>query len=242
MHKLDDSFELSRDEEIQSLTGSFQSYQADSDEKFTAISWILNSACERARVVKSANGNPNARVLVPDNGPPFDQVRKLYFEKQNADSCTEIITTAEAYFRDQAIVGIVFVYSSGRTASTGELDTNTRQTVHFALGVRIVGLMIVIATSEDKLMEIVLEIEQTGQPQYEKLRLSINPPDGLSGPVEYGWREFWCKDDASAEDYQPRLMNDRVYKPPSRSRLVGMYMRCQEFHRIGAVYEPEIGS
>ena len=128
MHHLDDGFELSQDEDVQSLTiwllpigfssqspgmeigqvaavkiettlscsvtfraPDFQSispqvlqhrqYQTDSDEKLTAISWILNLSSERVQAVITTNGSRrNPLILVPEEVPPFDQVRKLYFE------------------------------------------------------------------------------------------------------------------------------------------------------------------
>lgn len=184
MHQLDDGFELSQGEDVQSLTirlaptglslecrgmeigqvaaihiettssrsltfryPDFQSissqtlqhhqYQAYSDEKLTAISWILNISSERVRAVISTNGSRRkALILVPEQVPPFDQVRKLYFERQNDHGGGETIITAEAYFKDQAIVGVVIVYTSGRTASTGELDTEARKQfiLHWMLG------------------------------------------------------------------------------------------------------------
>lgn len=213
---------------ISSQTLLHHQYQADSDEKLTAISWILNISSERVRAVISTNGSRRkALILVPEQVPPFDQVRKLYFERQNYHGGRQTIITAEAYFKDQAIVGVVIVYTSGRTAITGELDTEARQTVHFALDARIVGLSVV--ATEHKLMEIEFEVERNEQPRYEKLRLSASLPHDLSGTVDYNWREVWCKDDASAESCQRVLERDRVYQPPNGSRLVGIYMRCQEF-------------
>ncbi|KXG47394.1 uncharacterized protein PGRI_012640 [Penicillium griseofulvum] len=289
MDQLDDGFELSQDEDIQSLTirlvpmgvsaecpgmevgqvaaihiettrarsvtfrpPDFQSlspqelqhhqYQGDSDEKLTAISWILNVSFERGRAVISTNGSHRkARILVPEQGPPFDQVRKLYFERQN-DGRRETIITAEAYFKDRAIVGLLFVYTSGRTANTDELYTEIRQTVHFAPDARIVGLSAAFATANYRVMEIEFEVEQNEQtrPRYKKLRLLANLHRDPAHTVGSNWREVWCKDDASAENCQRVLDRDRVYKPPSGSRLIGMYMRCQEFFRLGALYEPDV--
>ncbi|CDM30695.1 unnamed protein product [Penicillium roqueforti FM164] len=48
-----------------------------------------------------------------------------------------------------------------------------------------------------------------------------------------------CKDAASADNYL-RLWDDRVYVAPSGSRLIGIYMRCQEFCCVGALYEPKV--
>jgi hypothetical protein len=199
----------------------------------------LNLSSERVRAVISTNGSRRkALILVPEEVPPFDQVRKLYFEKQDDDGCRETIITAEAYFKDHAIVGLAFVYMSGRIASTGELDTETRQIVHFTLDARIVGLSVV--ATEHKLMEIEFEVERNEQPRYEKLRLSATLPNDLAHTAGLNRREMWCKDDASVESCQWVLEPDRVYKPPSGSRLIGIYMRCQEFYRVGALYESDV--
>ncbi|OQE10215.1 hypothetical protein PENVUL_c004G08176 [Penicillium vulpinum] len=285
MHELNDGFELSEDEDIQSLTiwlvptgfstecqgievgqvaaihiettcsrsvtfrpPDFQSipsqtlqhhqYQGDFDEKLTAISWILNLSCERVRAVISRNtSRRTSQILVPEQETPFDQVRKLYFERQNDDGCRDTIITAEAYFKDRAIVGLVFIYASGHTASTGDLHTKTRQTVHFAPDAQIVRLSAVVANTDHKLLEIEFEVGRNEQHRYEKLGLPANISHDLGHIVSCYWRETQCKDDASAEDYQRFSVSERVYKPPNGSRLVGIYMCCQEFSRVGALYE-----
>ncbi|KAI2723675.1 hypothetical protein CBS147330_3707 [Penicillium roqueforti] len=56
---------------------------------------------------------------------------------------------------EQAIVGLVFVYTLGKTASTSDPDTETRQAVHFAPDARILGLS--VAATEHKLMGIEFE-------------------------------------------------------------------------------------
>ena len=283
MNELDDGFELSPDEKVQSLTiwltpmGSstecqgmeigqvtaihiettrsrsvtfhspgFHSlppqklqhqYQSDTGEELTAISWILNVSSDSVRAVISGNGSQRAQ-MIPEQHPPFDQVRKLYFETQNDDGCIETIVAAEAYFRDRAIIGLVFVYSSDRRASIGDFSVAARQTVHFARDAQIIGLS--VAATEHELVEIEFEIEWNEQPRYEKLRLSIASPDDPANTLGYDWRDVWCRDGTSAESYQRLLARDRVYKPPSESRLVGIYVGCQEFSRVGALYEPKV--
>ncbi|KAJ5257439.1 hypothetical protein N7524_008995 [Penicillium chrysogenum] len=283
MNELDDGFELSPDEKVQSLTiwltpmGSstecqgmeigqvtaihiettrsrsvtfhspgFHSlppqklqhqYQSDTGEELTAISWILNVSSDSVRAVISGNGSQRAQ-MIPEQHPPFDQVRKLYFETQNDDGCRETIVAAEAYFRDRAIIGLVFVYSSDRRASIGDFSVAARQTVHFARDAQIIGLS--VAATEHELVEIEFEIEWNEQPRYEKLRLSIASPDDPANTLGYDWRDVWCRDGTSAESYQRLLARDRVYKPPSESRLVGIYVGCQEFSRVGALYEPKV--
>ncbi|KAJ5833106.1 hypothetical protein N7474_001417 [Penicillium riverlandense] len=211
-----------------------QQYQSDRDETLTGISWILNASCDRVRAVISASTNEGrrAQILVPEHPPPFDQVRKLYFATQNDDGHRDTIVTAEAYFRDRAIIGLVFVYTSAAKASLGDFDTNARQTVRFPLDAQIVGFS--VATKKRDLVEIEFEVERSEQPLYKKLRLSINYTVG------YDRRDVWCKDEASAESHQRLLAGDRVYEPPSESKLVGIYVGCQEFFRVGALYESEV--
>ena len=243
----------------------YHQYSSASDETLTAISWILNASSDCIRAVVSASTDQRTQITVPKPEPPFDLVRKLYFEAQRNDDGTngcgrETITTAEAYFRDRAIIGLVFVYTSGRRASIGDFsnfdfDThtytiNTRQNVHFAPDTRIVGLS--TAASHPDLLELEFEVVEQNryneqqQSQYttnKKLKLSsINSPHDGHGNIGCDWRDIWCKDGPSAEiQQQQRLsINDRVYKPPGESaKLVGTYVGCQDFSCIGAIYEPE---
>ena len=212
-------------------------YQSDTGEELTAISWILNVSSDCVRAVIAGNGSQRAQ-MIPEQHPPFDQVQKLYFERQNDDGCRETIVAAETYFRDRAIIGLVFVYSSDRKASIGDVNVAARQTVHFARDAQIVGLS--VAATAHELMEIEFEIEWNEQPQYEKLRLSIALPDDPPNTVGYDWRDVWCRDGKSAESYQRLLAHDKVYKLPSESRLVGIYVGCREFSRVGALYEPKV--
>lgn len=212
-------------------------YQSNTGEELAAISWIFNVSFDRIRAVVSGDRSQRSQ-MVPEQHPPFDQVQKLYFETQSDDGCRETMVTAEAYFRDRTIVGLVFVYSSGRRASIGDFDVATRQTVRFSQDAQIVGLS--VAATEHELMEIEFEIEWNEQPRYEKIRLSIASPDDPANTAGHDWRDVWCRDAMSAESYQRLLARDRVYKPPRESRLVGIYVGCQEISRVGALYEPKV--
>lgn len=81
-------------------------------------------------------------MYVPEQQRPFDQVQKLYSERQNDGGCRETIVTATAYFQDQVIIGLVLVYTSGKIARIGDLDVDAaaRQTVHIAQDAQVVGL------------------------------------------------------------------------------------------------------
>ncbi|KAE8137955.1 hypothetical protein BDV38DRAFT_292569 [Aspergillus pseudotamarii] len=284
MNQLDDGFELSPVEEVQSLTIWFTSvgfstecpglevgqvtaiqietscsrsvtfrspdfeslpprklqhqYQRSSDEKLTAISWILNVSSDRVRAAMSTNESQKTQMLVPNQEPPFDLVRKLYFQRQSAGGQIETIVTAEAYIRDRAIVGLAFTYTSGTSARIGDFDTDICQTIQFAENARIVGFS--AAAAEHELIKIEFEVEENEQPRHKKLRPSISSPDKPANAVGYDWRDVWCKDDASAESHRRLLTNDRIYAPPRQSKLVGIYVGCQAFSRFGALYEPHV--
>jgi hypothetical protein len=176
--------------------------------------------------------------LVPEDPPPFDQVQKLYFERHNNDGCREMIVAAEAYFRDRAIIGLAFVYSSDRRASVGDVNAAVCQTVHFGQDARVIGFSVVIA--EEELVEIEFEIERNEQPLHKKLRFPTALPDDPADTDGYGWRRVWCRDGTSAESYPSLLAHDRAHEPPSGLRLVGIYVGCQRFARVGALYEPQV--
>ena len=89
-------------------------------------------------------------------------------------------------------------------------------------------------------MEIELKVEQNKQPRCVKLRLSANLPHDFAGTVDYNRRDVWYKDDASAESLQRVFEYDIVYNSPNGSRLIGIYMCCQEFYRVGALCKPAV--
>jgi hypothetical protein len=209
-------------------------FQSDADEKLTAISWIMDESYECVRAVTSPDENGKIQLLIPERGAPFDQVRKLYFERQNTNGSREGIVTAEAYIRDEAIVGLVFTYASGARTGIGELETDTHQRIQFERHERIVGMS--AGALDHSLMEIGFEVGQD-EPRYKTLGLpTTSPADG--DPYDgYDWRDVWRRDGSSA-DYHSLAGGGSVYDLPSESRLVGIYVGCQDFCDIGAVYEP----
>ncbi|KAL3469477.1 hypothetical protein BJX99DRAFT_265147 [Aspergillus californicus] len=292
MNDLDDRFELSPNEEIQSLTvwltpvglSSRRSgkeigqvaavyiettclrsvmfrapefhalaprklrhqYQRHSDERFTAISWALNEQCDIVRAVRSVNDSQagDSLTLVPGCYPPFDQVQKFFFDSYDGnDSGGDTICTAEAYFADFSgpqIVGIVFTYTSGRTASMGDLETDIRQTIHFTRDVRrIVGLS--VAGDRDKLLALDFEVELIDGPaRYSIFSLSTDSTRDPADAAWDGYRNTWCKDELSADNCEVRRLNDHVYKPPSKSKMVGMYIGCTDLYHVGALYKLQV--
>lgn len=212
-------------------------YQRAPNERLTALSWIMNVSADLIRAVVSLDSDQTPCILVPEPTPPFDQIQKLYFETPNHDSHRELLLTSEAYFRDQAIVGLVFIYTSGTRVKVGDLETDVYQTIDFPQETRIVGLS--VACRDGGLVNLEFEIEQTEQPRYKKLRFTSDPSHGPVVPGEYHWRDTWCKDKISAEDCPPLFPKDRTYQPPSESRLVGIYVGCQGLSCFGALYKPD---
>lgn len=143
-------------------------------------------------------------------------------------------------FFNRAIVGLVFIYTSGTRASTGDINTEIRQTAHFMQGARVVGLS--AAATKHELMMIEFEVERNNEKSqyYEKLKLSVDTPHLLANNVEYDWQDVWCKAEVSARNCQRLSECDMVYKPPSESKPVGIYAGCQEFSHFGALYEREV--
>lgn len=89
---------------------------------------------------------------------------------------------------------------------------------------------------DHSLMEIGFEVGQD-EPRYKTLGLpTTSPADG--DPCDgYDWRDVWCRDGSSA-DYHSLAGGGSVYDPPSESRFVGIYVGCQDFCDVGAVYGP----
>ncbi|RAK84621.1 hypothetical protein BO79DRAFT_202256 [Aspergillus costaricaensis CBS 115574] len=220
-------------------TGTIRNeYQRCFDEELTAISWIFNESSDRVRAVNSPHRNRRPRLLVPEVSPPLNLVRKLYFETWNDNTCPEKVVTIEAYFRGRAIIGLLFVYRSGVMASTGDLDTDSRQAVHIARDDNIVGMSATVAGSE--LVEIDFEVEHNASPKCQRLSLALEPPYTPETAMDYGWRDVWCKDKATVECTTRQGGSDKVYAAPSNSRLMGIYIGCQRFSSVGAIYEPDI--
>ncbi|RAK96808.1 uncharacterized protein BO80DRAFT_416097 [Aspergillus ibericus CBS 121593] len=213
-------------------------YKGDSDEKLTAMSWILNLCSDRVRALVSASGSRRPPIMVPEQPPPFDQVRKLYFERRNGGGSRESVLRADAYFEGQAIIGLAFIYKSGARASIGDVDTDTSRTVHFAQDAKIVGLS--AAARGRELVEMEFEVEQGEGSRSHKLSISRSSREGPANTGNYDWRDVWCKDRASADSHQRLVSHDTVFPAPSGSRFVGIYVGCQEFSTVGALYEADV--
>lgn len=210
-------------------------FQGNSGEKLTAISWILNASSDAVRAVISDNGSMRTPILVPNQEPPFDQVLKVYFERPDGNGHKDTLVTVEVFFKDQAFVGLVFIYASGARVKIGEPEADDRQAICFPQDARITGLS--VAGAEHELLELEFEVEQNEQPRYD--RISRNSPHEPTSAIEYTWRDTWYQNETFAQSHPKALMHDRLYKAPSESRLVGIYVGCQDFSRVGALYDSE---
>ena len=102
----------------------------------------------------------------------------------------------------------------------------------------IVGMSATVAGSE--LVEIDFEVEYNTSPRCQRLSLAFEPPYTPETAVDYGWRDVWCKDRAAVDCTTRQRGSDQVYVAPSNSRLTGIYVGCQNFRNVGAIYEPGI--
>ena len=217
-------------------------YQMQDSEAITAISWIFNirSDCIRAIVSSKAQSSPK---LLPEQIPPFDQTQKLYFERQEGGGEKKSLAMAEAYFRKKRIVGLLFAYFSGCTASIGDLDTPSRQAVHFKRDSRVVGLS--IAGNGDTLLEMEFQFQSSEGLSSKNFNASVDSQEAANTttntdplPDNEDWRVTWCTDAASAQKCRAerRSFIDKVHEVPAESKLVGVYAGSHRFAKFGALY------
>ncbi|KAJ5172784.1 hypothetical protein N7492_005377 [Penicillium capsulatum] len=236
--QLDDAFEISLGEEILSLSiwlapvgfsvecrdieiGQAAAIHIETTHAREATWREADVRCDRIRAVVSPDPNQSAPSLVPELYPPFDQTQQLYFELQNHDG-GEFPVLAEAYFRNQTIVGLLLVYSLGSKASIGDLDTTSRQVVIFEPRSRIIGLSITCQEFQLKEIEFHIESDQPASPK--ELRLSVESTEDLGSA--YGtWQNVWCEDALTARRYEEtrHLARDCVHEAPTGSKFVGIY-------------------
>ncbi|KAL3480802.1 hypothetical protein BJX99DRAFT_272534 [Aspergillus californicus] len=246
-------------------------YQADNrtGEKLTAMSWILNEESERVRAVLSPDQGSQIKdmVYVPEAVGIFDDVLRIYFEScpqgdidhphgsGNAVQHPEPVAAAEAYFRDYAIIGLVFIYRDGTRSGIGYFDSSSslspssaeKQILQFPTAARIVGLSAKTCYSgKSEVIQLDFEFEHQSaigndNANFAKLTFSAPAPNnGAIPPIAHVRRVFqWCRDEETAELAKTQRLHssDRVYAPPSHTaRLVGLYVGCQDFSKIGVLY------
>lgn len=239
-HSRSVTFRSSQDESTPHQKRLLDQFQSYSGEELVAILWILNPSYDRVRAVSSdTDVSRRAQIVVPELPPPFDQIQRLYFTTPGRDGYRETAIAIKAFFQNQAIVGIAFVYPSGRLARVGECDAVSHETIELPQCSRVVGFS--VAGAERELRGLEFELESDGQSTPRRLNLPMNSSHDSAHTVsvECDWRSVWCKDAMSTESQQPLFAGDRIYAPPAKSRLVGISVGCQNISRVGGLYEPE---
>ncbi|KAL4739072.1 hypothetical protein BDV11DRAFT_215546 [Aspergillus similis] len=220
----------------------------------TAIAWIFNESHDRIRAVDSEKASRHSSLLLPEQYPPFDEVQKLYFENVLTGCSPDPLVTAEACFKGAAILGLIFTYSSGARATIGDVVVvpDSRQTVHFppnaefvAMSMRVRGRHILALQFELKIKPKPKHNERPTPDVPTEFTTLCFQRDDLPRTEEHcddleirDRRSTWCKNTLSAETFNRERVSDDVYAPPAGTRLVGLYVRCQHFEYLGALYEP----
>ncbi|KAL5041593.1 hypothetical protein BDW71DRAFT_201251 [Aspergillus fruticulosus] len=225
-------------------------YGGGPGQELTAISWILNESCDRIRAAVSEKSFMLSSLLLPEQYLPFDEVQKLYFENRVTGCSPDRLVTAEACFRGTAILGLIFTYASGATATIGDVVVvpDTRQTMHFPPNAEFVGMSVRVRGRHILTLQFELKTKPNEHLtpvvsiKYKTLCFQRND---LPAADEYRHanrtvdrRSTWSKDTLSADTFARKRVSDDVYPPPAGTRLVGLYVRCQHFEFLGALYEP----
>jgi hypothetical protein len=139
-----------------------------------AISWILNSSYDRVRAILSTKVfESHSLLLVPSQGPPFDQVQKLFFDEILQDGSRDRITSIVAHFEREIITGLAFIYRSNQRRTVGNTTTNDHQTVHVLEGGQIVRFSVAIRESAVAGLEVRFHILHTQSSYYLSLLFSF---------------------------------------------------------------------
>ncbi|KAL4915381.1 hypothetical protein BDW62DRAFT_125057 [Aspergillus aurantiobrunneus] len=206
-------------------------------EELVSISWILNASFDRVRATVS---DKQARpcILLPDQYPPFNEVQKLYFEPIESDCSRGRLVTAKAYFKDTALLGLVFIYASGTTARIGDVETvpDHHQTVHFVENSQIVGMLVGVREGHIRYLKFQINMRDRHNENHTSSYLDIISPL-KTNTAKYDSRSAWCKDELTARTFPRVSVNDCVYAPPRMTRLSGLYVRSQGFSCLGGLYE-----
>lgn len=90
---------------------------------------------------------PEAPLLMPDQATPFDQVQKFFFQQTIEDGSKDKLNRIKAYFTDETVSGLRFIYESNQSRSIGNTDTDHCQTVDIG-GDEIIYFSVTIKASE----------------------------------------------------------------------------------------------
>ncbi|RDW67299.1 F-box protein [Aspergillus mulundensis] len=226
----------------------------------TDIQWILNSSYDRVRaIVSQSDIAVGPVVLVRALYPPYDEVQKLYFQRPCNDGSKDQVVCAEARFNQGALLGLTFTYKSGAKAQIGDSDIvpgGSRQMLDFPEHGRVVGMDVGVREGDIHYLQFEIEAnphehtrtasEVNIAVRYQTLSVRITPSAEQDGPdlqnQHFDWRGTWCKDEAQARRCTARPGKHFVYAPPSpRSKMLGLYVGCQDLSSVGAVYQLEDG-
>ncbi|BCR96635.1 uncharacterized protein AKAW2_21575S [Aspergillus luchuensis] len=209
-------------------------YLSDTDEELTAISWVVSADSDRVRAVISPYRDQRPRTLEPTPSPPYDRVRKLYFEGQEGYARRKKIVQATAYIYDRQLCGLKFTYSSTHQSAVGDIrDCMSRQSLNFFKDDAIIGFSTKI--SGTALVEIQFEVKQKRTVRC----LSLRDPD--REPFEYDRHRYWGDTPANLEtatDISEQRRIEKISGTPADSRLTGIFVHCDCLSAIGAIYEP----
>ncbi|KAL4757301.1 F-box protein [Aspergillus foveolatus] len=223
-------------------------------QELTAISWILNESHDRIRAVNSDKSFGHTSLLLPEQYPPFDDVQKLYFENVLTGCSPDLLVTAEACYKGTAILGLIFTYSSGARATIGDVVVvpDARQTMHFPPDTEFVGMSVRVRRRNVLVLQFELKTKRKSESndhptpnaptEFKTLCFQRDDQPGTDKHCDdreiRDRRSTWCKNTLSAETFTRKRVSDDVYAPPDGTRLVGLYVRCQHFEHLGALYEP----
>ncbi|KAJ6035886.1 hypothetical protein N7540_000165 [Penicillium herquei] len=169
------TFRASRDESELQKRSMYQS-QCDLGETMVAISWIFNMRADWLRSITSRSHTNQQMIMVPELPAPWDQTQKLYFSTpKSAYSPSERVIAAKASIQIEAIVGISFLYSSGKVSEIGNLE-GTTSTISFPENSRIVGFSIELKDKELKAIPFELDTDSTST----SIRLCVESPKNIT--------------------------------------------------------------
>lgn len=230
------AFRVSRDIDglVPRQTSMYHS-ECDFGEKMIAMSWIFNMRADWLRSITSRTHTNDRTIMVPELTAPWDQTQKLYLTtpKSAESPASETVIAVEAAMQSEAIVGISFIYPSGKVSKIGRFEGITAN-ISIPEDTRVVGFS--TERKDEELKAIEFEVEPTSQ----RIRLYV---ESLSNTTAAGYpdinrRDVWCKGEAFAAKEQSHVQG-RDHNGPLGSTLVGLYVSCLGFYSFGALYEPQ---
>ncbi|KAJ5714416.1 uncharacterized protein N7483_011597 [Penicillium malachiteum] len=164
--------------------------------------------------------------MVPELTAPWDQTQKLYLSTLNSaqSPSLETVTAVEASMQNEAIMGIAFIYPSGKVSKIGKFEGITAK-ISIPEDSQVVGFS--TERKDEELKAIEFEVEPTSK----KIRLCVESLENTTTPAypDINRRDVQCKAEASAGKEQ-RHVQGRDYNRPLGSTLVGLYVSSLGFY------------